>query len=396
MSSHDHDVADAVSPDPLAHGPRRLWLHKLALVLGVATFALITIGGHVTSHAAGMSVPDWPSSFGRWLLLPVHIWADLAVFLEHTHRLVGAISGVIAIGMFVAAGVKLGWRHRITCFALIILIAYIIQGLMGGFRVTEASRTLAIIHGVTGQIVLAMVVVLAAMLSGWWMRQETEPVGAKRLSAAARWLTVVLVGLFLLQLIFGAIVRHTGSAPAIPDAPFVYGGFVPPMDAEAIEERFAVHGGGDWRVFAEEPALPMEAIDSATTPDLLKKVPKVPAPTPSAAQVLTHYTHRVLGMVVLPIALVLVVVVLAREHPSLSGLRAPMLWLVGLFLVQILLGLSVIWSRENPEIATAHQAVGAALLAVVVWLAVRTMRLRTEPALNARPAAHSPEPASAT
>jgi len=64
---------------------------------------------------------------------------------------------------------------------------------------------------------------------------------------------------------------------------------------------------------------------------------------------------------------------IAQHYPgrSNSGLKGPGFVLLLLFLGQVILGLCVIWSKENPAIATGHQALGAALLGVSVWLLTR-------------------------
>src|SRR6266481_6016971 len=72
-------------------------LHRLALLTAVATFPLIFMGGLVTSHQAGMSVPDWPNSYGyNMFLFPPHLWIG-GILYEHTHRLMGTVVGFCSI-----------------------------------------------------------------------------------------------------------------------------------------------------------------------------------------------------------------------------------------------------------------------------------------------------------
>ena len=55
--------------------PNHRWLHRFAVLTALATLALIGIGGLVTSHDAGMSVPDWPNSYGyNMFLFPPSKW----------------------------------------------------------------------------------------------------------------------------------------------------------------------------------------------------------------------------------------------------------------------------------------------------------------------------------
>src|SRR5437764_10366964 len=85
-------------------------LHRLALLTAAATFPLIFMGGLVTSHQAGMSVPDWPNSYGyNMFMFPPSKWIG-GIFYEHTHRLMGTVVGVLSIVLAIAAW-KLEWRR---------------------------------------------------------------------------------------------------------------------------------------------------------------------------------------------------------------------------------------------------------------------------------------------
>src|SRR6476661_6633264 len=78
-------------------------LHWVAIATAVATFPLIFMGGLVTSHGAGMSVPDWPNSYGyNMFTFPPSKWVG-GIFYEHTHRLAGTVIGMLSIALaFVA------------------------------------------------------------------------------------------------------------------------------------------------------------------------------------------------------------------------------------------------------------------------------------------------------
>src|SRR5688500_5645674 len=55
------------------------------------------MGGLVTSHQAGMSVPDWPNSYGyNMFLFPPSQWIG-GIFWEHTHRLWATAVGFLSI-----------------------------------------------------------------------------------------------------------------------------------------------------------------------------------------------------------------------------------------------------------------------------------------------------------
>src|SRR5215210_1770480 len=112
---------DARPTGPMSSTDYNPALHRIALLTAAATFPLIFMGGLVTSHGAGMSVPDWPNSYGyNMFLFPPAQWVG-GIFFEHTHRLLGTLSGFLSIAL-----VCLAWgpaarpvmRHRIVVFAL--------------------------------------------------------------------------------------------------------------------------------------------------------------------------------------------------------------------------------------------------------------------------------------
>src|SRR5579862_5418505 len=83
----------------LAHSEtlvRSSWLHRYTLLLAVCTLFLVVAGAEVTSHQAGLSVPDWPLSYGQ-VMPPM----TGGVFFEHGHRMIGTLVGMLTVGMAV-------------------------------------------------------------------------------------------------------------------------------------------------------------------------------------------------------------------------------------------------------------------------------------------------------
>src|SRR6267154_1770274 len=81
------------------------WPHRLALLLCCATFPLVWVGGMVTTYKAGMAVPDWPTTYGYNLFLyPWQTWilGPWDLFIEHGHRLFGALVGMLTIALCVS------------------------------------------------------------------------------------------------------------------------------------------------------------------------------------------------------------------------------------------------------------------------------------------------------
>ncbi len=182
-------------------------LGLLSSVLASAILLLLMSGGLVTGLEAGLAVPDWPGSFGHNMLLyPMReMTADTGVFFEHAHRLYGMLVGTGALTLLVF-GILNDQRSWIRCLVVVLLAMICLQGLMGGLRVTETSTLLALVHGVFGQLVFTIALLLAAFTTYRWLSTrssaEHPAAGADRPFAFA--LVICLVG----QLIFGACVRH--------------------------------------------------------------------------------------------------------------------------------------------------------------------------------------------
>jgi cytochrome c oxidase assembly protein subunit 15 len=186
------------------------WLHCWAVLTVCATVILLTLGAVVTTFRVGMADPIWPTY--PWHLLLISYQEPSAGYLiEHTHRLAGYLVGcctiVLALGLWrYHARRWLGW------LGLTALGGVIVQGLLGGFRVrlNELVGTdLALIHGLFAQLVFVLLVSLALFTSRRWNAgsETVHTSGAVRIWRLSAW-TAVLV---FIQLIFGALLRHTHS-----------------------------------------------------------------------------------------------------------------------------------------------------------------------------------------
>lgn len=180
----------------------KLW----AWLAACSIFPLIWVGGLVTTHDAGMAVPDWPGTYGYNLFLyPLSTWlyGPFDLLIEHGHRLLGSWVGFLVILLCISAWKsKVSLWYRWACVGL--LVAVIAQGLLGGFRVVLDERTIAMLHGCGGPLVFAYATFLAIAASSDWQSKATatiEPRGLWRMS----W--VLLAGC-IIQLVLGAQLRH--------------------------------------------------------------------------------------------------------------------------------------------------------------------------------------------
>jgi cytochrome c oxidase assembly protein subunit 15 len=187
-------------------------------VAAVATLLLVIVGGLVTSKQAGLAVVDWPNSFGYNMFLYPLSRMSGGVYYEHAHRLFGSLVGLTTV--------VLAWHlHRVDArrwlrlLALALVVVVVVQGILGGLRVTGTftlstapedmapSTPMAVIHGVLGQLFFAAMVAMAVFLSRSW-RRAAPPRPAPG-AGTDRVLAIALLASLAVQLVLGALQRHT-------------------------------------------------------------------------------------------------------------------------------------------------------------------------------------------
>jgi cytochrome c oxidase assembly protein subunit 15 len=187
-------------------------VHRLAVLTALCTIPLLFVGGLVTTKGAGLAVPDWPTTFGYNPFL--YPWSMMVgnIFYEHSHRLVAAAVGLLTVVLAVALwlGEKQRWLRRLGAAALALVIA---QGVVGGLRVVLLEQTLAIVHACLAQAFFALAVSLALFTSDEW-RKSSPKVDVPDAGRLQR-LCLITTGLVYVQVIFGAVLRHTGEMLAL-------------------------------------------------------------------------------------------------------------------------------------------------------------------------------------
>ena len=185
---------------------RSALVYLAATLVTLLTFPLIWLGGLVTTHDAGMAVPDWPGTFGYNLFLyPVSAWlyGPFDLFVEHGHRLLASVVGLFAIVLCVIA-YRNESRRWVMNVCFLFLAAVIAQGVLGGVRVLLDARTMAMIHGCSGPLVFALGSFIAMASSKRWLlaSPKLESNGLGRVA-------ILLLLLSVAQLFVGAHLRHS-------------------------------------------------------------------------------------------------------------------------------------------------------------------------------------------
>lgn len=283
--------------------------------LAGAVVFLLVAGAMVTSTGSGLSVPDWPLSFGQ-LMPPM----KGGVFYEHGHRMIATAVGALTVllALWIHRVERRAWVRRLGWTALGLVI---LQGLLGGATVLlRLPVWTSAAHACLAQGFFLVVVFLAMVLSPGWSERDPSLPARSRLPLLATGATVVIY----LQLILGAVTRHLHAALVIPDFPLAMGGLAP----------------------------------SVWTPEIA-----------------VHYAHRV-GAFLVFVAVIVSATSALRLPPSHASLRKPAAAMLVLVIVQILLGGSIVWTQRQVAVASAHVVVGALLLAVSLALTVRSRRFQ--------------------
>lgn len=223
--------------------------HVLAVIVAGWTFALLFVGGLVTSREAGMVFPDWPLSYGTFN--PPRWWAIAEQREEHGHRLLGWGLGILVVGLaaWIHRADPRPWMRRFG-WTLVGLVA--LQGLLGGFRVLADLPAAAFVHGIVGQGIFCVAVAAALFTSPGW-REDPPPApveGARRLHRRALFAVIAVY----LQVALGALVRHSRAGHSIAHV-------LPHLAFAAVAAGFGLAAAGEAlgrhadRPRLEKPAL---------------------------------------------------------------------------------------------------------------------------------------------
>lgn len=348
----------------------------------------------MTSHGVGMSVPDWPTTYGyNMFLFPISNWMG-GIFYEHTHRLIATIVGVLVVALTrwlggraackpllivglieTLAGFVLLWisprlsgaGHFLSGIGSVVLLAGVVwvqnkpasvalnrlgwlafvlvqlQGLLGGLRVVLFNDQIGIFHAALAQAFLVLLCVIALFTSRWW---QNVPATLARIVDRKHLRSFLLIGvsLIFIQLVLGATMRHQHAGLAIPDFPLAYGKLWPAMDPASVasynQNRFEV-----------------EAVNPIT-----------------AFQIGLQMVHRLVALLIF-----CAVSICAWSARRQLGARHPVAQLAlvwfGLIILQVILGAATIWSHKAADVATAHVVIGAFSLVAGALLTIVSFRV---------------------
>ena len=289
----------------------RAWDAAFAMVAAGATLLLIIAGGVVTGHQAGLAVVDWPNSFGSNMFLYPLSRMTGGIYFEHSHRLIGSLVGLTTLVLAVQLW-RVDDRRWVKGLGVAALIMVIVQGILGGLRVTghftmsqdaevtTPSIALAVVHGVFAQVYLSTLIALFCVTTPLWRRAA---VTVHRGAGTDHNLSRVLVIMVIVQLILGAILRH------------VAGGLLFHISMAVIVAGTALFAG--MRAWGEHRALPVvphlgRGLMVLTSVQLVFGLLALWATTltekqqaPHMADVILTTTHQTVGAVILTLSVML-------------------------------------------------------------------------------------------
>jgi heme a synthase len=338
------------------------WLNRFAWLTCAATLLLICSGGMVTSKNVGLAVPDWPTTFGyNMFLFPVSKWLG-GILFEHTHRLMGSLVGFLTIILAVWL-----WftedRRRVRNLGVIALAGVILQGILGGLRVTMMKDEIGIFHACVAQAFLGLLVVIALVTTNFWSTLANQTLDLKKFAPLKGLATGITIAIYV-QLGLGATMRHQHRDLAILDFPTANGAWIPDTSAAALAK---INPWRDARGFSDVTAF----------------------------QIWLQMAHRFLALIIAIAVIVFCLRVWRDARHFAARRRLSIVW-VALVICQIALGTWTIWSNKAADIATAHVALGAVMLSFGVGISAICWRISRRDVGRARPPGaphHEPIPA---
>jgi cytochrome c oxidase assembly protein subunit 15 len=309
-------------------------LHLFAALVAASTAVLIFAGGLVTSTESGLSVPDWPNTYGYFMFFfPLEKMVG-GIRYEHTHRLIASTVGflIMVLAAWLWRSEPRRWVRRLGDIAL---AAVITQGILGGITVLwYLPDPISIAHASLAQIVFCLTVTIALVTSPGWKRAYATQTSLPDDFMLQR-VAAVTTGLIYLQIVVGATMRHTGAGLAIPDFPLMFGQLIPPH----------------WD-----------------------------------AKIAIHFAHRV-GALIVSLAILATTGHVFYHRWTRKELLRPSILLLVLLATQITLGAMTVLSRKEFIINSLHVVTGASVLVTSLVLTLRAHRARLHASADAEASA---------
>lgn len=302
---------------------------------------LIFWGALVKSTESGLSVPDWPTTYGKFMFaFPFNKMAG-GIIYEHTHRMLASIVGgmtlILTLWLLCIKQMPV-WIKRWGIFAFLTVV---VQGVLGGLTVIFFLPVwLSTFHGVLGQTFFLIVVFIAYVLSVEWRQRRMDEEGY---SPRFLRLSIILMVMIYIQLIIGNLMRHEQAGLAVPDFPTMGGTFFPSFDQAWLNRINA------WRFENNLDPVNMN-------------------------QVMIHLLHRFWALLIL-LKILWLNHIAYKECLGRPLILKTLYWLNIAVILQITLGISTVLSHKEVYTTTIHVTMGAIVLGLSLLMVLRASPL---------------------
>jgi cytochrome c oxidase assembly protein subunit 15 len=252
---------------------------------------------------------------------PFSKWVG-GIFFEHSHRLIASFVGFLTI--ILALWTWLSERRRwVRWLSIAALAAVILQGVLGGLTVLFLlPAPISTLHACLAQTFFCLTISIALFTSPGWKR-GLPLIKSRAGSVPLHTLCAATTAVVYVQLILGALMRHTDSGLAIPDFPLAFGRIIPAFTSEKVA---------------------------------------------------IHFAHRI-GALVVATLIVWTFSRILRSYSDFKLLFRPALTMVILLTVQLTLGALTVWTAKAVVPTTAHVATGALVLGTSLLLTLRAFAM---------------------
>ena len=173
-----------------------------------AALVVITAGALVTSNDAGLSVPDWPTSFGYLVKVPHFVGG---VRYEWSHRMLAGtlVTLTLAIALSTWLVEQRRWMRWLAVGAFCTIIA---QAILGGLTVLLFQPpAVSTAHATVAQTFFCIAVAIAVFTGRKWIEEQPQVEFDSRRPSL---ITLTLLSIFVLyvQLVLGGMFRHHGMS----------------------------------------------------------------------------------------------------------------------------------------------------------------------------------------